>query len=825
VPPPGVLAPRLLIVSPPPPPSLGPARERALRHRLNLSIRDACLTDLALTEFWSPDSPFWELDATPLILTAAEWRPLESALRQRARLINTLLVDLYDRREALRADILPPELVLDDPYYRRPRQGLSPARENPATLIRFDLIRTAGGWVFTDIHANTPVGVSYAVQNRRFLTQEAGDYYRDLPDYHSIVNFPLHLLDALRALSPRADRSPQVVVLTTGPNFPFFSEHSFLARKMGLPLVRGDDLIVIDNHVYFKTVAGLERVDVIYRRLNDAHIDPVVFPTERESAGIPGLLQCIRAGHVVLANDLGSGLAESRALHPFLGRLARFYLGEPLQLPQIPTLSCGDIDQLGHYLDHRDDYRLLPAHDPRLGQSPLNLRPGVRGLPRAVQAQPHAFVARRRLTAQALSAGRRAPPFRLSAYVLAQGRNYTVLPGGVVNLGEDPPAQRVGPTADFIVLTDDTDRVGDISDLETTVAVGAQATLPGSHAAECLCWLGRYLERAENSARMLAILDDVAMEEIPPADRARWLPIWRGLLEALGQSDVSPARRAPRAAQTRDLSRRLALDPAEPGSLPHSIQAALRNAAVLRDYVSPEAWSCLSRVADRLADLAGVAPRNPTPRIEQAVATVLAGVNAFLATAERTMLHDASWQFLIIGVHLERAALTGGALRPVLGSLDALARTPSSTPAEDLIYRDNPELSALLRMLGCQDAYRRLYQTRSQPRFVAEVFLQQAHVPRSLPFAFDRLLRALEVLRDETRRKDADPVHALLTRTRARLRDLPLSRYFTAPPHAPETPLADVLDELLETINELHPLLSDRYFSHQATLGEGTRVG
>jgi len=803
-----------------PPPSSSPAQLRALRHRLRLSIRDAGLTDLTLTDFWARDTPFWELEPSPLIIPADEWQQLDAALRQRARLVNAFLVDLYDGREALKAGVLPPELVFDNPYYRRPRHRLRPDRENPATLVRFDLVRTAEGWVFTDIHTNTPVGLSYAVQNRRFLTQEAGDYYRNLPDYRSIVNFPLLLLDALRALAPRPERAPHIVVLTTGPSFPFFSEHSFLARKMGLPLVRGDDLLVIDNCVYFKTVAGLERVDVIYRRLNDAHIDPVVFPTPRETAGIPGLLQCIRAGNVVLANDIGTGVAESRALHPHLDRLSRFYLGERLLLPQVPTLACGDIDQLAEFLDHRDDYRLLPAHDARIGQAAAPMRVTGRGLPRAVRDQPHAFVARRRLASLPLPAlGGRPRPFRFSAYVLAQARHHIVLPGGVINLGADPPAHLVGPTVDVIVLANAAGRTGDIADLETTVAVGAQPTLPGSQAADSLCWLGRYLERAENTARMLAILDDVALEEIPAVDRPRWLPIWRGLLEALGQGEEE-IHRPLRADFARDLPRRMALDPEDPSSLRHSINAALRNAATLRDYISPEAWVRLTHLSDQLDDLGGTGrrARRNSPQPAAVIEAVLVGVNAFLSTAERTMLHDAGWHFLRLGMLLERVIMTCSALRHILGALDADARAAIAPLDASLTYRDNPELSALLRMLGSQDAYRRLYQTRSQPRFVAELFLQQPRAPRGLLHALLRMQTTLEAIQTETGNRDQDPVAATVMQAVEALRRLPLSRYFQPAAEAPEQPLEEALHDLLRMLDEIHPQLSDRYFSHQANL-------
>ena len=246
-------------------PTLHPAQRRTLRPRLRLSIRDASLTDLS-----HPDDAtgraanhFWKLEPSPLVFTAEEWAPVEAGLRQRARLANALLVDLYHGQQALRERILPPEAVLSDPFYRRPCLGLEPDRPNPAALLRFDLMRTAEGWRCVQTRANTPIGLSYAVQNRRFMTQEAGDLYRALPDYHSVINFPLQLLASLSTLAPADRPVPSIVVLTAGPGDPFFSEHSFLARKMGLPLARGDDLIVLDNTVYFKTVAGLERVYVL----------------------------------------------------------------------------------------------------------------------------------------------------------------------------------------------------------------------------------------------------------------------------------------------------------------------------------------------------------------------------------------------------------------------------------------------------------------------------------------------------------------------------------------------------------------------------------
>lgn len=803
------------------------AQLRPLRNRLRLSIRDAGLTDLTLADANNLSGAFWELEPTPLIIDAAEWALLEAAIKQRAHLVNAFLVDIYSGQRVLREGVIPPDIIFSDPYYRRPRLGLTPERANPATLLRFDLIKTATGWVFTDTHANTPIGLSYAVQNRRFLTQEAGELYRAMPDYQSIINFPLQLLDALRALAPRDRTTPNIVVLTTGPRFPFFSEHSFLARKMGLPLAHGDDLLVLDNRVYFKTVAGLERVDVIYRRLNDAHIDPVVFSTEREAAGIPGLLQCIRSGTVVLANDIGTGLAESRALHPHLGRLMRFYFGEKPLLPQVTTYTCGDVDQLEYVLDHRNEFRLRPVHDARIGQPPAPApRFGPRGLPQIVREAPYSFVAQAHLKSVPLNPGaKKKVPFRLSTYVLAHGRQYVVMPGGVVNLGAEPPADRVGVSADVIVMADNTGRLGELSDLEATVACGAQSTLPGSRAAESLFWLGRYLERAESAARMLNIVDDVALEEIPARDRPRWLPVWRGLLEATGHgSEKISARANPHATFGRDLPWRMTLDGRNPSSLLSSVRAAADNARQLRDYVSPEAWSLLSRLLDRLDHLARL-PRKPTrlarseqPNSSLAIQAVLTDINAFLGTAERTMLHDAGWHFMLLGVQLERAIMTCGALRHVLGALDEAARAHPDPVEASLIYRDNPELSALLRMLGSQDAYRRLFQTRSQPRFVAELFLQKPDAPRSILQTLQTMQASLDAIRADTQDPPDEAAAMAIARATTFVAELRLDRYFGVEPHENQLTLGETLSTLLELLWSVYPQLSDQYFNHQARL-------
>jgi uncharacterized circularly permuted ATP-grasp superfamily protein/uncharacterized alpha-E superfamily protein len=804
-------------------PRLHPRQLQRLRLRLRGAIRDSGLGEVSASLLERSHGTFWDLHPTPLVIDAVTWARLEAGLIQRARLVNAFLADIYDQQDVLRQRVLPPEVVLADPFYRRPCLRLDTRRRNPATLLRFDLVRTDRGWHVAETRANTSVGLGIAVQNRRFLSQEAAPAYAGLPDYHSIINFPLRLLDSLRELAPPGVRSPSIVVLTAGPTDPFYAEHSFLARKMGLPLARGDDLLVVDHCVHFKTIAGLQRVDVIYRRLNDAHIDPVVFPTQREAAGVPGLLQCIRAGTVALANGIGSGVADSRTLHAYLAPLLRFYFSERPLLPALPTWTCGDTDQLDFVLESRDTMRVLPAHDPLIGDprlhtpAPVLLDSG--GLARAVRENPHAYVARTLAQPGRLEPGNtRTPPFHLSAFVLAHGGGWTVLPGGLVRLGaEPPPVDRVGSCADTIVLQGDTVDAREGADVDRATEAPRPHAL-GSRSAECLFWLGRYLERAESTARMLAIFDDVALEEIAASDRRHWVPVWRGLLEATGHgSEKITSRANPHATLTGDLNWRMTLASQHPSSIASSIGIATENARQLRDYVSPEAWVILSRLEARLQTLrkGRLDEERRRKNAATAVQVVLVDVNAFLATAERTMLMDAGWEFLRMGLHLERGIMTCSALRHVLGRLD----THASAAGGRARRGDSPELSALLRMLGSQDAYRRLYQTRSEARYVAELFLRQPAAPRSLFHNLRQIQSSLRAVAAETPGdQDAAAARALdeLLGSLSRLR-LETAEGDTAA-EAPR--IGELVSGILGELYALYPLLSDHYFSHQARVSE-----
>ncbi len=810
---------------------------RRVAERLRRQVREL---DVAHTVSREAGAPLeWQLDPEPLVLDASTWDTIESAVRQRARLVNCLLADVYGAQETLRLRLVPPDLVLGDAYFRRPCVGLEPRRASLATVLRLDLIRDVGGrWVFFETYANTPIGLSYAVQNRRLLAQERGDFYAGLPEFRSVINFPIRLLDQLKRLSPRETENPNVVVLTPGPQDNAYFEHSFLARKMGLPLAQGGDLLVLDEGVYFKTVAGLVPVDVIYRRLNDDHIDPVVFPTTR-STGVPGLVASIRAGRVALANSIGVGLADNRALEAYVPRLLRYFLGEKPVLPGVPTYYCADVDQFGVVLDDTDgELALLPAQ--ALPADLPGFLPG-RSLDErarvlaALRSAPQAYVARRVPEpdhARTSLGDRTHRATHLSCFALCDGRKIDVMPGGLVRLlprqpTEDLPVWQVGVTADLVVLTPPE---GAPPEPPTRPPEQVRPLLLGSRAADNLFWAGRYAERAEATARILSIVEDVGLEEITRRERAAWFPVWRAMVEATGHGPIL----GPTGQEwyTPELAWHMTLEAANAASVLSNVRAARDNLRLSRDIFSPETWRLLSRLDKHLGEVVTRAGRPGGRRpevIEQAIGSTLDAMAAFFGTFDRTMLHDISWHFFQIGVQLERAIMTTTALQHVITDLEQSVRDRS---------REEADLSAFVRMLSSQDAYRRTYQARAEPLLVAELFLRNEHAPKSVHACVRGLRDSLEEISRVTGSEDDAPLLDVrkllqgfvgldLERFFTRRTDSP--RYQSEPqPVVPSVPAAPAgrppaslglwLTDLLARLRELGSGLHDFYLSHQARL-------
>jgi uncharacterized circularly permuted ATP-grasp superfamily protein len=291
-------------------------------------------------------------DIVPRILSRAEWGTLEKGLVQRVKALNMFLADIYGPREILRAGIVPEELVLLNPAYSLPMIGHRPAKDIWVHIAGIDLVRTdADDFYVLEDNARTPSGVSYMLENREVMLKLVPELFRSLK-IAPVEIYPEALLETLRSVAPGGcSGEPVTVLLTPGQHNSAFYEHSFLADKLGIELVEGSDLAVCDDVVFMRTTQGPRRVDVIYRRLDDAFLDPLTF-NPNSLLGVPGLMNAYKAGNVTIANAVGTGVADDKAIYSYMPEIVRFYTGEAPILKNVPTWRCREPEALGYVLDH-----------------------------------------------------------------------------------------------------------------------------------------------------------------------------------------------------------------------------------------------------------------------------------------------------------------------------------------------------------------------------------------------------------------------------------------------------------------------------------------
>jgi uncharacterized circularly permuted ATP-grasp superfamily protein len=291
-------------------------------------------------------------DIIPRILTKPEWTRLSRGLEQRVRALNAFLTDIYSEGEILKAGIVPPDLIYRNPYYRPEMAGLKLPYNSYIQIAGIDVVRvdTDDFYVLED-NARTPSGVSYMLENREVMMRIFPDLFAE----HRVApveNYPEELLATLKSVAPpTAPEDPTVALLTPGPYNSAYYEHSFLADKLGIELVEGRDLLIRDNAVWMRTTEGPKRIDVLYRRLDDDFLDPLTFRPD-SALGVPGLMNAYRAGNITLANAVGTGVADDKAVYSYMPDIVRFYFGEEPILKNVPTWRCREADSLAYVLEH-----------------------------------------------------------------------------------------------------------------------------------------------------------------------------------------------------------------------------------------------------------------------------------------------------------------------------------------------------------------------------------------------------------------------------------------------------------------------------------------
>ncbi len=378
-------------------------------------------------------------DILPRVLSAQEWRTIDKGLRQRIHALNLFIDDLYHDQKILRDGVVPREIIASSKVFRRECIGLRPPRGIWCHVTGTDLVRHSDGAVYVlEDNLRCPSGVSYVLQNRHVMKSMFPRVFES-SKIRAVSDYPSHLRDMLEYLAPDASTTPRVVLLTPGVYNSAYFEHSFLAQQMGVELVEGRDLVVKDGYVCMRTTKGFERVDVIYRRLDDDFIDPQVFRPD-SLLGVPGLIDVYKAGRVALANAPGTGIADDKVVYAYIPRVIKYYLGEDAILSNVPTHICAEDDDLAYTLENLDKLvvkaanesggygMLVGPHSTAEQRAEFALR--IKANPRNYIAQPTLALSRVPTLVDDHFEGRHVD---LRPYIL-YGRDIYVLPGGLTRV-------------------------------------------------------------------------------------------------------------------------------------------------------------------------------------------------------------------------------------------------------------------------------------------------------------------------------------------------------------------------------------------------------
>jgi uncharacterized circularly permuted ATP-grasp superfamily protein len=378
-------------------------------------------------------------DIVPRVLPADEWARLEAGLKQRVRALNAFIHDIYHDQEILKAGIVPAEQVLCNSQYRPEMQGVEVPGGIYAHIAGIDIVRDdAGEFRVLEDNLRVPSGVSYMLENRKMMMRlfpELFSQHRVAP----IERYPEVLLDNLRSVAPTGVADPTVVLLTAGAHNSAYFEHAFLAQQMGVELVEGQDLFVRDEAVYMRTTQGAQRVDVIYRRIDDDFLDPLVFRPD-SMLGVPGLLAAYREGRITIANAIGTGVADDKSIYPYVPDMIRFYLGQAPMIGNVQTWMLRKPDDLAHVLAHLPELVVKEVHG--AGGYGMLIGPAasaaeIEHFRKLIVASPERYIAQPTLalsTCPTFAAKGLTPRhIDLRPFVLS-GRDITIVPGGLTRV-------------------------------------------------------------------------------------------------------------------------------------------------------------------------------------------------------------------------------------------------------------------------------------------------------------------------------------------------------------------------------------------------------
>ena len=742
----------------------------------------------------------WSLDFIPLLIPADQWDVVCAGLIQRAQLLDRLLADLYGPAETVFNGLLPPELLWANPGFLRPCHGMKLPHNRWLHLYAADLVRMEDGqYAVLNDRTQAPSGAGYSLENRIVMSRSLPSVFRQC-NVHRLAPFFVSLRETLASLASANQGNPRVVLLTPGPYNETYFEHSYLARYLGYSLVQGNDLTVRDTMVYMKTLGGLQRVDVILRRVDDNFCDPLELLSD-SFLGVPGLLQAIRRGNVAVANAVGAGILQAPGFLPFLPSLCRHLLGEELKLRSVQTWWCGQADELAYVLEHLQELVIKSAY-PTVGEDPVFgpslTREELAELARKIKDRPGKYVAQKQVmscTAPALI-GEHVQPrrFVVRSYLAAYGDSYTVMHGGLTRITKSNDSlvvslQKGGRSKDTWILSD-----GPVSPV-TLLPSSSQPILLSrgggdlpSRIAEDLFWLGRYAERTDAQARLARgalsrMIDQSGVES------AHAIQVLASACRPKSISSIG-------AKLEREFVTGV-LGEANAEGLRSTVANVHRIARILRDTVSTDAWRILQDIYHTAVKFK-INPAEPSAGVPELLDSLIVTLAAFVGLAADSMTRGQGWRFLDMGRRVERISFIAHLLQDTLVD-----------PGADPVL-----LEAVLEIADSSLTYRRRYMTHLETHAIADLLLADETNPRAVAFQLALIDLHLAALPRDIAHPDRNHDQRVLLKLRASIQLANFAELCSASPERRRDAFDSLLSGIRDQIGFLSNAIAQLYFSH-----------
>ena len=682
----------------------------------------------------------WRLDPVPLLISSEEWRVIEAGLKQRADLLDLILKDIYGKQILLKKGLLPAELVFGHEGFLHPGVGALKNQKRHLTLYSTNLARGPNGhmWVLDD-RTQAPSGSGYALENRTVMARVLPDIFRET-QIHRLGGFFKSLHKGLVNIAPHNKEDPRIVILTPGPLNETYFEHAYLAAYLGYTLVQGGDLTVRDGRVWLKSLAGLQLVDVILRRVDDSFCDPLELRSESK-LGVAGLLEVVRRGNVAIANPLGSSILENPALLAFLPRLARYYLNEDLKLPSIATWWCGQRREREFVLQNLDSLVIKPINRSIVNHAVFggSLSAKEKDLLREqILVKPHLFIGQEQVSFSTLPAfiDHQIEPRNavLRNFVVASGDDYEVMPGGLTRVARQKDNfvvsnQAGGISKDTWVLATEPDKPVSIwTQPRRNQAIDAVTEPLTSRAADNLFWVGRNLERTEAVTRLLRMVLDkyrLANESQETIDEECLAVFLRTLTQVT--ATYPGFMKADQVLLNAPLPELFSLikDSHRRGSLTANIQSFFQAAFSIRDLWSQDTWRSVDNIQRRWQQRV-LGNELALEQLPNHLDDLITGIVAFTGLTSESMTREAAWLMMDSGRRLERAL-----------ALIALMRSTLALRHDDVLQ--NQVLEAVLVTTDSLTIYQRRYRSYIQLPLVLQLLLLDETHPRSVAYQLQQL--------------------------------------------------------------------------------------